>query len=332
VSQQLNPVLPDLWGQRVDEMDLRVETSPLWPLVQKLYEELATKGIDFRPPLFVANEWGCPDGQPLIGVPFYLVDARLHEMEEEYADDLEDAARILMGLRHEAGHAINYAYQLYTDPEWDALFGSFHREYADDYRPEPFTQRCVRHLPAWYAQKHPDEDFAETFAVWMTPGLDWRAKYAGWEALRKLEYVERVMARIGAMEPLVSPASCTPDPDELAFTVGEFYQNRTLLDAPPVDEIGGSLDEDLRELFSAEGIGTDAAALIHDRRKQIMRSVSHFSGSRMYVVKSLIGTIVQRVRTLGLRAAPGREIDAVIGATSMIATLTRKFVETGHFL
>ena len=25
------------------------------------------------------------------------------------------------------------------------------------------------HLDPWYAQSHPDEDFAETFAVWLTP-------------------------------------------------------------------------------------------------------------------------------------------------------------------
>jgi hypothetical protein len=308
VTRQVNlqsPELSALWAQRVDALGIALEKGPLAPLIQRLYGEMQARGLTFFPPCFVANEWGCPDMQPLIGVPFYLADARFHEMEEDYADDLEDDTRIMAGLRHEAGHAINYAYKLWLDPEWVELFGSFHREYDDDYRCEPFSRRCVRHLPGWYAQKHPDEDFAETFAVWLTPGLNWRDRFSGWEALRKLEYVDRVMARVGALPPVVDPATCEPDPDELAFTVEEFYRDRQDEDSPPLEAIGPHLDDDLRELFPAEGLGTDASSLLWDRRKSIMRSVSGYTGARMYVVKALIDHIAQRLRALGLRAAAG---------------------------
>ena len=328
----MNLLNPDLWGQRIEELGIKLESSPLWPLIERLYGELAAKGITFRPPFYLGNEWGCPDGQPIIAVPFYLADTRLFELEEEFADDLEDEERIMAGLRHEAGHAVNYAFKLYMDPEWDQLFGSFFREYNDDYRPEPFSRRSVRHLPGWYSQKHPDEDFAETFAVWMTPGLDWRAKYAGWEAIRKLEYVDRVMQRLAGATPIVDPASCTPDPDELNFTVGEFYTQRAAMDAPPVGEIDGHLDHDLREIFSAEGLGIDAASLLWDRRKTIMRTVSGYTGSRLYVVKALLHTLVARLRILNLRDAPGKETDAIIGITALCSTLTTNFVQTGHFM
>ena len=95
-----------------------------------------------------------------------------------------------MYLRHEAGHAFNYAYALYRTPEWRDLFGPFRRPYRDDYRPVPFSRRFVRHIAGWYAQKHPDEDFAETFAVWLTPRSQWRKRYqrlgrAGEAALRR---------------------------------------------------------------------------------------------------------------------------------------------------
>ena len=101
----------------------------------------------------------------------------------------------MMYLRHEAGHAFNYAYELYKTPEWRDLFGPFRRPYRDDYRPVPFSRRFVRHIAGWYAQKHPDEDFAETFAVWLTPRSQWRRKrYKGWGAMAKLRYVDR-MAR-----------------------------------------------------------------------------------------------------------------------------------------
>lgn len=327
-----NPTTPDLWTQRVDQMGLRLEDSPTWPLIERLYAELADKGLDFRPPCYVANEWGCPDGLPLIGIPFYLVDPRLHPYEEEHADDLEDAERIMAGLRHEAGHAINYAYRLYDEPEWTRIFGDFFREYDDDYRPLPFSRRFVRHLPGWYAQKHPDEDFAETFAVWLTPGSAWREKYADWPALAKLEYVEQTMRRIGRQAPVIDPATVVPDPDELSFTVADFYAMRAAADAPPVEELGAALDADLREIFRAEGIGTDAATLVWDRRQVIMRSVSDYVGARMYVVKALLDHVVARLRALALRAAPGRELDAITGVTALASTLVQNFVTTGHFL
>jgi hypothetical protein len=213
----------DLWAARVDELGLRLEASPIAPLITRLYEELASLGVTFQPPCFISNEWGCIDGHPLIGVPFYLVEPRLHGYEEEFADDLEDDERILAGLRHEAGHAVNYAYRLYDEPEWLDLFGNFYADYRDDYSPQPYSRCHVRHLPGWYAQKHPDEDFAETFAVWMTPGSDWRARYQGWpEVLAKLEYVDQAMRRLGRTSPVVVPDPTQIDPDVLAFTVAEF--------------------------------------------------------------------------------------------------------------
>ncbi len=332
---KLTPPEPDLWGQRVDQLGLRLETSPLQPLIERLYQELAQAGIALRPPIYIANEWGCPDGQPLIGVPFYLVDPRLHAYEEDHADDLEDDVRILAGLRHEAGHALNYAYRLYTHPDWEKVFGRYDQRYHDDYHPEPFSRRCVRHLPGWYAQKHPDEDFAETFAVWLTPGSKWRERYGAPDmhaAAAKLAFVDRVVREIGHAPPLVDPASAKPDPNELAFTVGEFYTQRAIADAPPVQELGSALDDDLRATFQAEGLGTDAASLLLDRRQTIMRSVSCYTGSRLYVVKALIDAMAARLRQLGLRASHGKETDAVIGMTAMISTLTANFLKYGHFL
>jgi hypothetical protein len=334
VSQQLKltQTEPDLWDQRVDGLGLRFEGSPLEPLIERMYQELASAGVDLRPPCFVANEWGCPDGLPLIGVPFYLVDPRLYPYEDEHADDLEDAERILQGLRHEAGHALNYAYRLHEHPEFPGVFGRYDQPYHDDYQPRPFSQRSIRHLPGWYAQKHPDEDFAETFALWLTPGSGWRQKYAGHPALAKLELVDRMMKEVGHKAPVVDPATVAPDPSELAFTVGEFYANRKLADSPPIHEIGAKLDDDLRDIFTADGLGTDAASLLWDRRKTIMRTVSGFTGSRLYVVKAVIDTLVTRLRTLGLRAAPGKELDATIAATAMISTLVHNFLKFGMFI
>src|SRR5262249_61839757 len=145
---------------------------------------------------------------------------------EKEMNDLEDKREIMMYLRHEAGHAFNYAYKLYRTPEWKTLFGPFRRRYRDNYRPVPFSRNYVRHLAGWYAQKHPDEDFAETFAVWLTPRSGWRRRYRNWPALRKLEYVDELMDGIRGVEPRYNGGElCTPV-DQMDMPLVEHYGQR----------------------------------------------------------------------------------------------------------
>src|SRR5262245_56823494 len=161
--------LKPLLGERINRLGLKLEGSPMERYVADLYRELEAKGLRrFRSPTYLTDEWGCPSEEPIIGIPFYLADTKLSRLEKEF-DDLEDAREIRMYLRHEAGHAFNYAYKLYEEPEWRERFGPFHRPYRERYRPVPFHRGFVRHMEGWYAQKHPDEDFAETFPVWLAP-------------------------------------------------------------------------------------------------------------------------------------------------------------------
>src|SRR4029079_19007027 len=118
----------------------------------------------------------------------------------------------------------NYAYRLYDRPDWRKLFGPYSRPYRERYRADPFSRNFVRHILGWYAQKHPDEDFAETFAVWLTPGVDWRRTYDGWGALAKLEYVRRLMREI-ADASLDVPAPVEDDlpVEAMRYTVADHY-------------------------------------------------------------------------------------------------------------
>ena len=157
-----------------------------------------------RPRFYLSTEWGVPFETVAIAIPFYLARPDLTALHAERVGHVEgfDRADILRYLRHEMGHVVNYAYRLYDDEEWVKQFGSITQPYGEEYRPEPFSRRYVRHLPGWYAQKHPDEDWSETFAVWMTPGRDWRAEYGGWPvAAAKLAYCERTMAAVRDREP-----------------------------------------------------------------------------------------------------------------------------------
>ncbi|HUS18090.1 MAG TPA: putative zinc-binding metallopeptidase, partial [Terriglobales bacterium] len=183
------PDVRELLSKPIRDLGLKLEGSSVERFVHQLYKELDQKGLrKFRPLIYLSDEWGCPSEEPVIGIPFYLADPKLQKLEREM-NDLEDARQIMMYMRHEAGHAFNYAYQLYQTPEWRELFGSFRKAYRENYKPVPFSRSFVRHMEGWYAQKHPDEDFAETFAVWMTPRSNWRKRYKGWAgAMKKLKY------------------------------------------------------------------------------------------------------------------------------------------------
>ena len=222
--ETLDPELRGVLGKRIRELGLRLEGSPVEPYVRQLYKELERRGLHkFRPVCYLTDEWGCPDMQPVLGIPFYLADPNLGKLERAI-DDLEDGREIMRYMRHEAGHVFNYAYRLYTRPDWRAIFGPFDRPYRDKYRPVPFSRNYVRHMEGWYAQKHPDEDFAETFAVWLTPGSAWRRRYKGWPAMRKLRYVDRMARAFGDQEPLVRTGEVDITVDDMRLTVEEFYR------------------------------------------------------------------------------------------------------------
>src|SRR6187401_2285515 len=191
----------------IRDLNLTIAGTPLEPVLARFQTELQQAGsVRLTPRFYLSTEWGVPFGTISIAIPSYLARPDLTEVHAEKVGHLEGIgpAELLRYLRHEMGHVINYAYKLYEQEEWINIFGSITQPYSEAYKPKPFSRKFVRHLPGWYAQKHPDEDWAETFAVWMTPGLDWAADYADWPlALAKLRYCDRVMAEVRRRDPIV---------------------------------------------------------------------------------------------------------------------------------
>ena len=194
---------------RLDELVLPRTTGFVPDHMQKLYRELRSRGIRLRPHFWYAEEWFSPDGVPGIAVPFYLAHPRLQRLERHLMQQVEGGNSLWLTriLRHEAGHAIDTAWGLSQRPDWRRVFGSPRERYPSDYRPRPASRRHVLHLGHWYAQSHPTEDFAETFAVWLQPRARWRREYADWPALRKLEFVDGLMAEI-ARQPRPGVHTC----------------------------------------------------------------------------------------------------------------------------
>jgi hypothetical protein len=292
-----------LLGKRISDLGLRLQGTPLEELVGRLHDELRAHGLVFMPPVYLTDEWGCPSGTPVIGVPFYLADRNLMRIEEEVAAGVETSDESMRYLRHEAGHAFNYAYRLYDQPEWRRLFGPYSRPYRDRYHADPFSRNFVRHILAWYAQKHPDEDFAETFAVWLTPGIDWRTVYRGWPVLAKLEYVDRTMAEVGGEPPVVS-AEVTDDDlpvDAMHYTVQEHYYE--LEQKLPLDD-ERFFDGDLLTIFgdpTANGGGPDAATFLREHRRELVGRIAYWTGEGSGIVGALIDLLARRAAELALR-------------------------------
>ena len=329
--EKSRPGLQDILNKPIRDLGLKIEGSPLQRLVQQLYVELEQKGLmKFRPLCYLTDEWGCPSGEPVIGIPFYLANADLAHLEKEM-NDLEDPREIMMYLRHEAGHAFNYAYKLHRTPEWKQLFGPFRRPYHDNYRPIPFSRNFVRHLAGWYAQKHPDEDFAETFAVWLTPRSAWRKRYRGWGAMAKLQYMNRIARELGNVDPVRRRGSTDITVDEMEATVAQFYQR--VGDEIPLAEL--ALDTDLHDIFDASKrrkTAKPAHEFLHAQRKAVVDKVAYWTGAQRPLIKKLIEVIERRIEELGLFADTARESEHLIQITVYVTALAMNYMARGKFV
>jgi hypothetical protein len=286
---------------RFSALRLRPEDSGIWPEVERLYGELERRGIRFRPHVWFAEEWFSPDGVPGIAVPFYLAHPRLKHLERSFMGEAEGGSRkwLMRILRHEAGHALDTAYALRRRAEWRRVFGKSSQPYPRNYSPRPSSRRHVLHLGHWYAQSHPTEDFAETFAVWLQPKARWRRDYEGWPALAKLEYVDRLMAEVAGRAPVrrdrsrIEPVSSSPR------TLREHYRRK----AARYRQFDRRYDAWLLRAFATRESrpdGVPAGRFIREIEPQLRRLLVRRARLHPYAVDHVIEMVLGRVRQLDL--------------------------------
>jgi hypothetical protein len=297
--------LPDeeLLDLRFDELGLTLQGSWVEPHIAELQAELVARGLTFQPHFWLSAEWFSPDGVPGIAIPFYLAHPRLMRLENAQMLQVEGGTPewCLQILRHEAGHAFDNAYELRKRRRRIRVFGSPSVEYPEFYLPKPYSKSFVLHLDSWYAQSHSDEDFAETFAVWMTPDSDWRVRYADWPALRKLELVDELMREIAGQPPRVATRRTVEPVDRLHTTLRKHYARKRThygLDHPDF------YDRDLRRLFSDAPEykrNTKASRFISRIRRDVRRLVAEWAGSYQYTIDQVIADMARRCDELNLR-------------------------------
>jgi len=295
-----------LLDANIGDLGLSIDKSPsLKSCIRRLYRDLRAREFVFRPHFWLSNEWYTPDGIPGIAIPFFLAHPRLRKLEEEFMLEVEGGTQewCVKLMRHEAAHALLNAYALNRRRDWQQVFGPSSIRYPDTYLPKPHSKSYVIHLENWYAQAHPHEDWAETFAVWLRPGSDWRKRYKGWPALKKLEFVDKLMKEIRNQPPRLRNHRTIEDVRRMRLTLREYYkdkQERYAADSPVF------FDRDLRRLFSdapEHQTHEKAAQYIRRMRKDIIEIVGRWTSEYNYRINEVLNDMVTRCNELKLRVA-----------------------------
>lgn len=184
----------------VARLDLR-PVGALAECLTTIASDLETHGILFRPAWYLGTgdeDFWTSDRAVSVNIPWQYANPTLWRLANRSARTAYTPEEMVRTLRHEAGHALCYAFELWREAGWQEVFGDSRAPYPDEFTPVEGSRDFVEYLigvRAHYAQKHSDEDWAETFACWLDPTSNWRQQYASWPgSLRKLEYVEACWA------------------------------------------------------------------------------------------------------------------------------------------
>jgi len=291
----------ELLDVRLCDLKLRLEGTWLQVLAQRVQDELAGHGLRLRPHFWLSDEWASPDDVPGVAIPFFLAHPRLAALERAQMYEVEGGNRrdCLKLLRHEVGHAIQHGYALQRRRRWQRVFGKSSDPYPDHYRPRPGSRRFVQHLDGWYAQSHPSEDFAETFAVWLSPRSQWRRQYEGWPALEKLEYVDALVQELRGVKPLVASRARPYSLSSLRQRLREYYEDKQ---AHYGRGSSGAYDQPLRALFGAQGGRMTAAQFLRKHRADLRDTVARGTGQHPLTVDQILKEMIARCQELRLRA------------------------------
>jgi len=299
----------------ISALGVALEDNPhLVQMRDQLYSELDRHNLKMKPHVWLSDDWFVPDGIPGIAIPFYMASSRLMRLERKQMLEVEGGSKpwCMKILRHEAGHAMDIAFRLHRRKRYREVFGRYNDPYPEYYRPKPRSKNYVQHLEPWYAQSHPAEDFAETFAVWLQSKSkrQWRQRYKGWKALEKIAYIDELMSSIAGKSPPVKSRVKVDPVHKLKHTLRTHYEDRH---ARYDINYPSSFDQDLKKLFTQPAKthrNKTAAAFLERNRRKFCRDVAQWTGEYQYNINQVIRVMIDRCRSMDLCVpADNRELE-----------------------
>jgi hypothetical protein len=319
----------------VNRLGLNLKTSLIQPQIDKHMARLKRRGIKLRPHFYLGEDWGCVSGTSNIEVGFYDADPLLKELNKEIRGWINDTREVDYLLRHETGHAFCYAHRLYKTKEFRSTFGvkgKFFDTYpaTDRYKPHPWSRDFVNPNRDHYAQKHPDEDFAETFGVWLSLPSNWRKTYRTRKgALTKLRFVAETVRHYGDKPPQVPP-----DPGELDVPVEAISMTVVELLGASLTryrkKATGFIDPLLKKIGRYHTRPADTgiipvADVIAAHRKSITEALVRNTEVTVAQASFLISKMQTRSRTLHLHVSLSMVDKCLIDVVSLASTLAARF-------
>ncbi len=316
---------------RICDLGLEFDDTNLVSMRDQLYHELKQRNLRIKPHCWLSDDWFSPDGIPGIAIPFYMAHPRLMRLERKQMLEVEGGTKswCMRILRHEAGHVLDTAFRLHRRRSYRNMFGNYSDPYPESYRPKPRSKNFVLHLEPWYAQSHPAEDFAETFAVWLTPRSRWRKEYQGWKALKKVELVDELMEDIGGTAPKVKSKAKVDPIQRIKKTLREHYEEKHAcyaIDSP------SRFDDDLRKLFPQipkTRKSQTAAAFLTKNRAEFCRYIAQWTGEYRYNINQVLREMIDRCRVMNLRVS-GNESDLRQDTLMMLTVHTMNYLHRAH--
>jgi len=322
----------DLLDLRLKDVYIPIERTALAPYLKKLQDELDAKGLHkFKPYFWFSDEWFTPDGHTGIAVPFYLCHKKIAMLQEKFLCDVEGGtpATFMKLLRHECGHAIDNAFKLRRKRKRQQIFGKSTDKYEETYAPKPFSKQYVTHVNGWYAQSHPDEDFAETFAVWLSPRSAWQKKYKGWTgAYKKLQYMDELMSELVDMKPAINTKRKIDVQSTLKIKLKDHFDEKVSHYGIDYQDV---YDVHLLKLFTTNpdlALNLKASTFIRKIKKDVRKSVSPWTGAYQYTINEILQQIITRCDKLGLKLRFSAE-ESKNQFISMLSVVTIEYIHNG---
>jgi hypothetical protein len=323
----------ELLNLRFCDLPVTMETPEIRESIALLKAELIQKAVYSELIFYIGDEWFSPDQVPAIAFPFYLAHPKLKALQFEMMHEAEGAEpkEQMKILRHEAGHALAHAYQLPRRRSWQKIFGDPRAGFSDFYRAKPYSRRFVRNLEDNYAQSHPEEDFAETFAVWLDPESCWPKQYATWPALAKLEYVDSLMRQLRNQSPRIKTGYLAYDINSSRKKLSSHYEEKK---KHSMEQDPSYFDRELQAIFvrqrETENPEITASAFLKRHQNNLIDTIRRWSHERKYTVENLLAKILIRCRDLNLRFSTARQHAVLLELSAFLTALATQYRITGR--